>query len=374
MRKSLHIGTIFGIEINVNYTWVIIFALVVWTLALGYFPQEAPGLKRYSYWIMAFISALFLFGSLLLHELSHSLVALRNDLPIRSITLFIFGGIANIEKEPDQPGIELKMALAGPACSIVLAVTFFAATLVFEGLGLPRSLTAVTTYVYLLNTIVALFNLVPGFPLDGGRVLRALLWKHYNDLKKATRVASGFGKGFAFILMVFGVVNLFTVSLLTGVWFIFIGLFLLDMAESSYRQVELNKTLSGVHVRDIMARDVVTVNAEAKLDDLVDNYFFKYRFTSFPVISNDILVGLLPLHNVKEVPKESWAGTKAAEIMEKLSDAIIIAPSADATAALSKMIGNGIGRLIVIEDHKVIGIVSQRDIMRLFEVRMDLEH
>jgi Zn-dependent protease/predicted transcriptional regulator len=373
MKKSLHIGTIFGINININYTWLIMFALVVWTLAIGYFPSVLPGAQVSTYWAMAVISAIFLFASLLMHELSHSIVAIKNKLPIRGITLFIFGGVAHMEKEPETPKVEFEMAIAGPLCSLVLGMLFWVITIVLIGWNAPGPVIEVTSYLRFLNIFIAIFNLVPGFPLDGGRIFRAILWHYNRDLKKATRIASDFGKGFAFILMAFGAVNLF-MSFITGVWFIFIGLFLLEMAETSYRQVEMNKALAGIHVRDIMSRDVITVNADEKLDRLVEDHFFKYRFTSFPVITNDMLVGLLTLHNVKDVPKEKWPSTTVEQAMVSLSDAIIIAPSAESIAALSKMVSNGIGRLIVIEDQKVVGIVSQRDIMRLFEVRIDLEH
>jgi CBS domain-containing protein len=226
----------------------------------------------------------------------------------------------------------------------------------------------------LINTIVAIFNLVPGFPLDGGRILRATLWHFYHDLKRATRVASNFGKGFAYVLMGIGILNIFAASLISGIWFIFIGLFLLEAAETSYKQVEMKKALSGIHVRDIMTKNVVTIDAKTTLDKLVDEFFFKFRFTSFPVISEDMLVGLLTLHNVKDIAKSKWGETTAEQAMVRLSDSILIKQSADVMTALSKMVGSGIGRLIVIEDHKVVGILSQRDIMRLFEVRIDLEH
>jgi len=374
MRKSVHVGTVYGINININYTWLIIFGLVVWTLAVGYFPHVSPGLAGPSYWIMAVVSALLLFGSLLLHELSHSVVAVKHNLPIRGITLFVFGGIAHMEKEPPDPGTEFKMAIAGPICSLVLAAFFWGLTVLLANISVSDAVLAVTSYLYMLNIIVAVFNLFPGFPLDGGRVLRAGLWNHYKDLKKATRIASKFGKGFAYILMGFGILNLFATSFITGIWFIFIGLFLLEAADQSYKQVEMKKALAGIHVRDIMTRNVITVQAEVTLDKLVDDHFFKYRFTSFPVISDDMLVGLLTLHDVKEIPREKWARTPAVQAMIKLSDAILISPSAEVMAALAKMVGSGIGRLIVVEDHKVIGILSQRDIMRLFEVRIDLEH
>jgi len=374
MRKSIHIGTVLGIPIRVNYTWLIIFGLVVWTLANGYFPFVVPGMSEKTYWTMAVISAVLLFGSLLLHELSHSAVALKNKLPIRGITLFIFGGVAQMEKEPQDPGTEFRMAAAGPACSLVLSAAFFGSAILLSYAGAHPAVIAVARYLYIINLIVAVFNLVPGFPLDGGRVLRAALWSHYNDLKKATRVASRFGKGFAYLLMALGLFNLFGGALISGIWFILIGFFLFEAAESSYQQVAMKSALSGIRVQDIMTKSVITIDAKATLDRLVDDYFFKFRFTSFPVIRDDMLMGLLTLHNVKEVPKEKWGETSAEQAMVPLSSAILVHPHAEAMTALSKMVRNGTGRLIVVEDHKVLGILSQRDVMRLFEVRSDLEH
>ena len=373
MKKSIQVGRVYGISININYTWLIIFGLVVWTLTVGYFPYVTPNLPLSTYLIMAVISAALLFLSLLAHELAHSVVALRNNLPIRGITLFIFGGVAHMEKEPDDPKTEFKMAVAGPVCSLVISFIFWVTTQVLFTLKAPMPVIAVTSYLYILNSIVAVFNLVPGFPLDGGRILRSLLWSHYKEIKKATRIASNFGKAFAYILMAYGILNLFTSSLLTGIWFMFIGMFLFEAAETSYQQVAIQKALHGIHVNDIMTRSVVTVDAKTTLDYLIDEYFLKYRFTSFPVIANEMLVGLLTLHNVRDIPKDKWPQTTAEEAMVKLNSAIIISPETEITYALSKMAASGIGRLLVVEDHSLIGILSQRDVMRLFEVREDLE-
>jgi CBS domain-containing protein len=225
----------------------------------------------------------------------------------------------------------------------------------------------------MINLGVAIFNLIPGFPLDGGRLLRAALWKYFNDIKKATLIATNCGKGFAYILMGFGLLNIFAASFLSGVWFIFIGLFLLEAAEVSYQQTAMKNILSGILTKEIMTKDVVAVDAELHLNDLVDKYFFRYRFTSFPVISSDALVGLITLHNVKDVPRERWGETLTKEAMVPLSSLILIGPDVEVMEALSKMAANGIGRLIVVQDHKILGFLSQRDVMRLFEVRLDLK-
>ena len=372
MRSTFNIGKILGIPIFINYTWFIIFGLVVFTLARISFPQTVPGLAREAYWFMALISALLLFSSLILHELSHSIVALKSRIPIKDITLFVFGGVAHMEKEPSDPTTEFKMAIAGPATSLAIAGIFFALTRIMESRGGPAPAIAVTSYIYLINAIVAAFNLVPGFPLDGGRVLRAILWKTFGDLKRATLIASRIGKGFAYFLMGIGLLNFFYGMAISGIWFIFIGFFLFEAAETSWQNVAMKSALNGIRVREIMTKGVITVDASDRLDRLVDDHFFKYRLTSFPVIKDDQLLGLLTLHDIKEVPKDKWAQTTAEDSMIKVNNMLLISPHSEVSEALQKMIQNGVGRLMVIEDHKLTGILSQRDVMRLFKVRNDL--
>jgi Zn-dependent protease len=372
MKKSFKLVTLFNIPVEINYTWFIILGLVIFTLARGYFPITNPELDASVHWIMAIFAALLLFASLLAHELSHSVVAMRNNLSIRGITLFIFGGVAHMEEEPPSPSVEFKMAIAGPAMSVFLALCFLGLTQAFYNLGMPKALISITNYLFILNLIVAIFNLIPGFPLDGGRVLRAALWNYYKDIKKATAIASAFGKGFAFFLIAVGLLNLFTGSLIAGIWFIFIGLFLQEAAEISYRQVVMKKTLSGIKVENIMTKNVVTVPANITLDKLVDEYFFKLRFTSFPVVEDDTLLGLISLHRVKDVPKEKWPETTARDKMIPLAKDLVINKKTDAMDALTKMARTGSGRLLVIEDSKLIGILSQRDIMRLFEFKSEI--
>jgi len=373
MKKSFKLATLFNIPVEINYSWFIILGLVVYTLANSYFPMVNPELTPPVHWFMAVIAAILLFASLLAHELSHSLVAVRHSLPIRGITLFVFGGVAHLEQEPATPGVEFKMAIAGPAMSFFLALVFLALTQLFYNLGLPKALLSITNYLFILNLMVGIFNLIPGFPLDGGRVLRAILWKYFKDLRKATAIASGFGKGFAFFLIAFGFLNLFTGSVITGIWFIFIGLFLQEAAEVSYRQVVMKKMLGGVRVKELMTRDVITVSPEIPLNSLVDDYFFKVRHATFPVVEDDTVLGLITLHDIKEVPREKWAETKIRQIMIPVSRDLIINKEADAMLALAKMANNKIGRLLVLDGPKLVGILSQRDVMRLFEFKSEIE-
>jgi len=373
MRPSFKLVTVFNIPIEVNYTWFIIFGLVIFTLARGYFPATNPELPGNVHWFMAVIAALFLFASLLAHELSHSLVAIRNGLAINGITLFVFGGVAHLEEEPASPGVELKMAVAGPAMSFFLALVFFALTQTFYLLRVPGAVLAITNYLFIINFVVGLFNLIPGFPLDGGRVLRAALWAYTKDLKKATGVASACGKGFAYFLIAAGLLNLFAGALISGIWFIFIGLFLQEAAETSYQRVVMRRILTGVRLDEIMNRNVVTVPAGLTLDKLLDDYFFRYRFAAFPVVEDDAVLGLITFHSVKEIDRNKWPLLTAREAMIPLSGQMTIAEGTELSGAMAKMAGNGLGRLLVVEGAKLIGIISQRDIMRLFEFKNGLD-
>ena len=374
MNKSIHIITILGIPIEINYSWFVIFFLVTWTLAQNYFPLAIPHAPAFVYWIISIIAACLFFISLLAHELSHSIVAIKNKLPISGITLFVFGGVAHMTKEPETPAIEFKMAAAGPLCSFAISLLFFVLTQLFYSLKFPMALVVTTDYLSFINLMVGIFNLIPGFPLDGGRILRAALWSLFGDIKKATQIASSFGKGFAYFLMGLGFFYLISGAVLSGIWFIFIGFFLRDAASVSYQQVVFKKYLSGVKVRDIMTKNVVTVNGDLTLLSIVDDYFFKFRFTSIPVVTDDgEIKGIVTIHSVKDVPRDRWAATNVSEAMIPLKSDLVVTPRTDILDALAQMAGNGIGRLLVTQGGKLVGIISQRDVIRLFEVREDLE-
>jgi Zn-dependent protease/CBS domain-containing protein len=372
MRRSIRIFTILGIPIEINYTWLVIFGLITWTLAQGYFPSTLPGFTPLAYWTMSIIAALLLFASLLLHELSHSYIAKINNLPIKGITLFIFGGVAHMTKEPDDPQTEFKMAIAGPACSFSLSLIFWLLTTYLYRLGAYFPMVAIFNYLFIINLMVGIFNLMPGFPLDGGRVLRASLWAYYNDQKKATQIASNFGKGFAYLLMALGLAFLFGGSVLNGIWFIFIGFFLYEAAETSYQQVMIKDFLVGVKVKNIMSREVITVDSALNLTALVENYFFRYRHASFPVVSEGKVIGLVTFHEVKNVPRELWDTTPTHKVMTPISEDLIISEGSEIVEALAKIAKSGLGRVLVIEGGKLIGILSQRDILRLFELEAEI--
>ncbi len=317
---------------------------------------------------MGIISSLMLFVSVLLHELSHSVVAKRNGIPIAGITLFIFGGVSQMAKEPDRAMTEFKMALAGPAMSFILGVVFLAIAFV-----IPTSpVRVVLGYLGLVNGVLGLFNLIPGFPLDGGRVLRSLIWKQTGNLETATRISSMVGQGIAIFLMALGFLQILRGQFINGVWFILIGLFLRQAAEASYRQLIFRRTLAGVKVSEIMEPNVVTVDPETTLDKLVDDYFLKYHYDSFPVVAGDEIVGLVTLAEVKGVEKKNWTKTKTGQVMTPIVKVDVLEPEEDAVEALNLMVKDGTSRFPVVTGTRIVGILTRRDITELLRIKTDL--
>lgn len=372
MARRIGLFRLFGIQVSLNYTWFIIFALITWTLAVRYFPSTYPGLSAAMYWLIGALAALLLFASVLFHEFSHSLVAKRSGLPITGITLFIFGGVAQMGEEVKDPRIELKMALAGPAASVMLAIAFGALSVLMH-LTIGRSpITAVLTYVAMLNLVLTLFNLVPGFPLDGGRVLRALLWMRTNDIRRATRIASMIGQGFAIVLIFLGVVSFLGGNLVNGVWLVLIGFFLKQAAELGYRQVMVRRSLMGMRVRELMTTEVVSVDSTLSLERLAHEYFLGHRYSSFPVMEGGRVVGMVGLEEMKRVARELWPTVRVVDIMRPLDPDGFAHPDEDAAHALVRMLRGDLGRFPVVEDGRLVGILTRRDLMQLLRIRTDL--
>ncbi|MEW6409641.1 MAG: site-2 protease family protein [Nitrospirota bacterium] len=369
MNESITIGRIIGIRIKIHYTWFIVFGLVMISLATAYFPKEYEALSRLSYWIPAGITTVMLFASVLLHELAHSWVAQKNGITIRGITLFIFGGVAELTGEPPTAKAEFKIAIAGPLMSFALAGVFY-----LIGATIQMGIEAYSTVKYLsyINVILALFNLAPGFPLDGGRVLRAAIWKFTGDLKKATKTASVIGQGFAFLLIFWGIMEMFGGHLFNGLWLIVIGFFLDHASKSSYQQLLLKRMLSGIKIGAIMEKDVITVDQKTNLKNLVDDYFFKYRYSSFPVMDGERLVGIISINNVKDIHPEKWSYTDVYDIMQKIHEGLVVSDDEDAVNVLDRMLRNNVRKLVVSHGDRIKGIVTLQDIMKLFSIKTDL--
>ncbi|MEK6538060.1 MAG: site-2 protease family protein, partial [Nitrospirota bacterium] len=329
---------VLGIPIYVNYTWFIVFSLVVYTLAVSYFPYFGPYYEPFLRWIMAFVAAIMLFSSILLHELSHSYVAQRQGIRIKSITLFIFGGIAQMVGESRTPSGEMKIAAAGPALSLFISGIFWFIVFVLKRDMATSPVLAISYFLASTNMMLAVFNLIPGFPLDGGRMLRAFIWKRTNNLNKATLITSRIGKGFAILLIIGGLWHILQGVFISGLWLIFVGMFLQQAADQGYRQTLLHRTLSSVKIRDIMVSPAIVVDDNMTLDHIVNDFFFRYRFNSFPVISGDTMAGTISIHDIKGVDKEKWPFNIARDIMyTKIAD-FTISPESGALEALDKML------------------------------------
>jgi Zn-dependent protease/predicted transcriptional regulator len=371
--KGFSLIRVFGIQIIIDYTWFIIFFLVTYSLAEIYYPQTQGGQATLMYWVMGTVAATFFFISVLLHELAHSLVAMRQGIQVTSIRLFIFGGIAQIASEPKSGRHEFLIAIAGPAMSMMIAFFFglLYLTLVLSGAAGPVS--AVAGSLAGANMILAVFNMIPGFPLDGGRILRAILWDHWNDLTRATRVVSQIGNAFSLFLIILGVMQfLLTQSIISGLWFVLIGLFMRQVAAGSYQAVVIKESLAGVKIRQIMTEDIVTVDWLISVDELVRDYFYKHYYPNFPVFDRDQIVGMVSLSQVKSVPKELWRFKQVRDIMTPIEQVPRLGPTDDATEVLNRMVTEDSGRMPVMEDGRLVGIVSRQDILNLFKIKSDL--
>jgi Zn-dependent protease/CBS domain-containing protein len=373
LRGSIVLGAIRGIPIRIHFTWLIIFGLLSWSLASGYFPQRYPDLPITAYWIKAIIAALFLFGSVLVHELMHALMAQSLRVPIAGITLFALGGVSEMKQEPPSPSAEFMIAIVGPLASFVLAGFFWLVWRALEREGPDPSFAAIALYLVGLNTVVAVFNLLPAFPLDGGRVLRSIIWGITKNLKKATYLATRVGRVFAYLLISFGAVSLFAGAGFQGIWMALIGFFLLQGAQASYTQVVLKEALAGIAVRDIMVKEVVTVAPSLSVHELIHDYFLTYGYGGFPVVENGQVVGLVSLAEVKKVSSTEYDRLTVGEVMVPLSERLIIAPEEDVSVAFQRMAEEELGRLVVMERGRMLGLVTKTGLSRFLQMKLALE-
>ncbi len=370
--KSFRIFKLFGFDIKIDLSWVIIAGLITWSLATGLFPSYYHSLSKQDFWIMGIAGAVGLFASIIFHEVSHSIVARKYGIPIQSITLFLFGGVASISEEPKSAKIEFLMAIAGPLTSIVLGFIFFLIRLAGKAAGLTDVFTGIFGYLALINWVLAGFNLVPAFPLDGGRVFRAALWKWMKNQRKATRVASAVGSGFGILLILLGIVQLFFGYFINGIWWFIIGFFLYNTARSSYQRVLLNDILAGEKVKQVMTRDIVTVSPDITVLDLVENYIYKYHHKMFPVVENGILEGSVTTADVRNIQRPEWT-TRTVRDLLKESSRLSIGPEDEVLEAMSRMNRQGLSRLMVADEGGLAGIISLKDIMRALSVKMELK-
>jgi len=333
----------------------------------------APDLPVTMYWWMGAAGALGLFLSVVLHELSHSLVARRHGIPMRGITLFIFGGVAEMSGEPTTPGSEFVMAIAGPAASFVLGGLFFALSALARLASWPLTVTTVISYLAAINVILAVFNLMPAFPLDGGRVLRAVLWHVKGDLRWATRTSSAIGTGFGVAMIILGLVSVISGSLIGGIWWFLIGMFLYGAARGSYQQLLMRQIFEGVPIRSVMHDDPVAVPRAISVDHLVQDFVYRHHYKMFPVVDGDHLWGCVTTRDIKQLPHEEWPRQTVGSISKPCGPENTIGPDADAMQAAAVMSRSGTSRLLVVEGDHLVGIVSLKDLFDLLSVKLELQ-
>lgn len=376
---SWQIGRALGIPIRVHASWFLVFLFVTSTLATGYLPEALPGLSAERYWAMGGIAAVFLFVSVLLHELGHSYVALRYRIPIDQITLFIFGGVAHMRKEAPSPRAEFLIAMAGPLVSFLLGAlclgSVFLAEVVQEQHA--QGLMMLGALLGMVNVQLGLFNLIPGFPLDGGRVLRAGLWAWGKDFHRATKQAASVGLGFGGLFGLLGVAviigamsGILPASLASnGGWVIFIGMFLFAAALASRRQATLQQMLGAIPVRDLMVQTVVSIPPDLTLEEAVTQYFRPYGYGGFPVIEDGLLRGLLTVEDVQTVPTARWVWRRVGQVMRPYSPSLVVGPEAPVIQAMERMAREGLDRLVVTEGDHIVGLVTQSAIVHFLQLR-----
>jgi Zn-dependent protease len=371
--KRYPLFKLLGFEVKIDLTWLILAILVTASLAQGLFPILYEGLTVETYWLMGIAGTLGLFFSIVFHELAHSLVARQFGFPIKGITLFIFGGVAEMDEEPPSAKSEFYMAIVGPIASFVLAFAFYGLytfTTAFNG---PTPVAGTAFYLSYLNGLLAVFNLVPAFPLDGGRVLRAALWGWKKNFRRATRIASNIGSGFGIALMMLGALAFLGGNFIGGMWWILIGLFLRNAAGMSYQQMMMREALHGEPVRRFMNASPVTVTPDISLQELVEDYIYKYHYKMFPVVEGSRPVGCISVKEVQGVPKDEWSQRQVKDVMEPCSKENTIDPNTDAMKAWSIMNQSGKNRLLVVEKGQLVGIIALRDLMKFISLKLDLE-
>lgn len=366
---AIRIGRIAGIPIALDYSWFIIFFLVAWTVGFNLMPQTYPGLSDFDYLFIGVLSSFLLFGSVLIHELAHSIVAKRSGLQIRQITLFLFGGVSEMEEEPRNPTLELKMSAAGPLTSLGLALISGLLWLSSRSLGASALVQAPLEYTALVNGIVAAFNLIPAFPMDGGRVFRSLLWRREGDLLRSTRTASNVGRLFAYILIFGGILLVFAVDFVTGFWLILIGWFISSGAQTAMGQTIIQEDLRGLRASDIMTRKIDSVSPDLTLEELSQE-FLRLKHNGFPVLAGEELRGCVTMGDLRKVRKDSWATTRVGDVMVPRERLVTIKEDEVATRTTALMGGNRIGRLFVLNAQgKLTGIITRSDILKTVQLR-----
>lgn len=372
MGGAFSLGRIFGIQFRIHYSWFIIFVLITGSLSWQYFPYTYPEWSAPTYWLTGIATSLLFFASVVAHELAHSLVARANDIPVKSITLFLFGGVAHMAREASRHGAELRMALAGPVASLVIGGLFFVLHLLLQSVNEPVA--ALTFWLARINVVLALFNLIPGFPLDGGRVFRSLLWRFSGNYQRATRIAFEVGRGVGYLFVAGGVILMFLSreNWFNGLWLAFIGIFLTYMATASYRQTQWQAALMGVKVADVMTTTCPVISPYVTISRVVQDYIFVGGHQCFMVTDGGELRGILTLQNIKSVDQKNWDTTAVSDVMTPAERLKVVRMDEEVLSVIEQMEEYGISQMPVASEGKVIGLVTRDDVLRLLYTRSRL--
>jgi Zn-dependent protease len=364
-NNTIRLAQVKGIPISLDPSWFLVFILITWVLAASYFPSEFRDWSVLQFWAVAAVTSILFFSSVLLHELGHSIVAQRYKLTVKSITLYIFGGISEITSEPTTPLPEFVIAFAGPLTSLVLAAFFYILQLVFHNYA---PIYAAAKYLAYINLILGLFNLIPGFPLDGGRVFRAIVWGINHNRRRATEIAGLLGQGIAFVFILLGVWLLFQGNWINGLWITFIGWFLENAVVGQVQQVRMYDILAGHTVDQIMSQTCVMVPAELTLQELVNRYFLDKGERCVIVIKSGEPAGFLTLHNVRKIPREQWGTTTLAQVMLPMDEVKVTTPSTGLVQVLDAMGADGVNQMPVMADGQIEGMLRREDIVNYLHV------
>ncbi len=370
MASSFKIGRVFGVDIGVHWSWIFIFLVVTYSFATGVFDQFYPQWSETQKWIGGGLVAGVFFLSVLAHELSHAVVSNRSGLPVRNITLFIFGGVSNLTREPDSAALEFRIAIVGPLTSAALAIIF--AAVWFALRSTSDGVAGISGNLALINGSLALFNMLPGFPLDGGRVFRSIVWARNHNRLRATRLASHVGVWIAYLVMAAGIAESIFFQNIGGLWLLFIGFFLRNASTASYEQLLIDTTLSGIHVRDVIRTNVDSVAPDVNVEELVHDHVLKRNARCFAVIAAGDFAGLITLSDIRDLPRHDWPTTSVYRAMTPASRLHTVKPEENLTTVLQLMAEHDVNQLPVVQGRELLGILDRADVMRFIQVRRDL--
>jgi Zn-dependent protease/predicted transcriptional regulator len=374
LRGGIPIGKAFGISLRLHYSWFFIFALVTWALAAAYFPTVYPTWSLSARITAGLITSVLFFASVLVHELMHSIVAQRQGIPVQSITLFIFGGVSQITSEPKQPRDEFRMAIVGPLSSLVIGGILLGVYYQWGSVDTftVQFITAIAYWLGYINLVLGIFNLIPGFPLDGGRVLRSLIWWRSHNLRSATRIASNIGRIVGFIFIFVGIYLIFRGNWVNGIWLALIGWFLESAAVGSYQQLLMQEMLKGHVASEVMSSDCVVVPPDMTIDHLVNGNILTSGRRCFPVGSGSQIMGLMTLHNVKEVPREQWSIETVKEAMTPFDKLKWVRPDEELSSVLRILTEDNVNQVPVVQNNEIVGMVSRENLLNFVHVRSRL--